>query len=130
MYVRIVSKRKGGTPPRDGELVVAVDRTNAVLGNKAVLKDHLDAAGRDAAIASFERERALDEEREGPMTREIRRLALLVQSGQAVALQCWCAPRRCHAELIRAQMGRILGRELAPRDEAGQGAPPVQDSLF
>ncbi|MNR71380.1 hypothetical protein D3C71_19950 [compost metagenome] len=137
-YVRIVSKRKGGPPAQAGELVVPIDRSNPILGNPIVLADHLDAAARERVLREFDELRAKDEGVNGPITQELRRLGRLVDSGQPIAMQCWCAPRPCHGNPLRAQLERMLGRDLRPSDEreaqlqaeAQARAAGAQASLF
>jgi hypothetical protein len=138
-YVRIVSKRAGGVKPQPGEKVVPVDRTNPVLGNKSVLENHTDGAARARVIAEFEERLALDLAQQGPMSRAIEVLAELVATGQALALECWCAQpknsRPCHATSIRGAIADKLGRSVLPPGEVptGQPVPNVwepQGSLF
>lgn len=139
-YVRIVSKRVGGVRPHPGEKVVPVDRTNPVLGNRSVPADERSAASRARAVADFDAQLTEDLARQGPMSEEINVLAWLVAAGQALALECWCAEpgpnsRACHAESIRAAIGRKLGRSVLPPGELPRGpvvpaGPPPQGSLF
>lgn len=98
--VRVVSKRKGGVPPLEGELVIEVDRTNAILGNRFVLHDHRDDAERARVIEAYERELDADLAAGGPKSKELDRVAGLVSAGARVALRCWCAPRRCHGDRL------------------------------
>ncbi len=43
-----------------------------------------------------------------PVREKIIELALLVKSGQSVALECMCAPRRCHADIIKTTIEEYL----------------------
>lgn len=98
--IRVVSKRKGGLMPNAGETVVDVDRSHAVLGNKYILHNHNDADERNRVIALYERDFLSDLARGGPMHDAIQALASRVRQGENIALRCWCAPRRCHADLL------------------------------
>ena len=123
-YIRIVSKRKGGIGPVAGELVIDVDRTHPVLGNRHVLKNHNDPVERDRVIAAYEVDFNRDMAERGPMYQACLELAKLLLAGKRIALRCWCAPRRCHAEIIRAQVYRLAGLPLPPQEElvSNQGA--------
>ncbi|ABM97060.1 DUF4326 domain-containing protein [Methylibium petroleiphilum] len=120
--VRVVSKRKGGTAPEPGEVVIDIDRTNPVLGNRHVLRDHRDAAGRQAVIEAFERDLEADLAAGGPMHAEIVRLATRVLAGERLALRCWCAPDRCHGDpirdAIRSEAGLAPACDLSPARQA------------
>jgi hypothetical protein len=55
----------------------------------------------------------------GPMSQAIKGLAARVGAGERMALRCWCAPKPCHAELIRDRIAQVLDispEDLAPRD--------------
>lgn len=43
---------------------------------------------------------------------ELNRIADLVLSGHRVHLQCWCAPKRCHAQTIRACCASIVQHKI------------------
>lgn len=98
--VRVVSKRKGGLAAVAGEVVIDVDRTNPILGNRFVLRDHRDDDERAQVIAAYERELDADIASRGPKSMELDRLAATVRGGARLALRCWCAPRRCHADRL------------------------------
>lgn len=104
--VRVVSRRKGGLLARDNETIVMVDRTHHVLGNRHVLHDHTNREERTRVIAAYAADFERDMAAGGPMWAAVRDLTRRVQSGENIALCCWCAPRFCHGDLIR---GAILG---------------------
>lgn len=131
-YVRIVSKRAGGTKAQPGERVIEVDRTHPVLGNRHRLENHRDDQERARVIAQHAADEAADFASDGPMSRALRELATLVASGQPLALCCWCAPRPCHAETYRHRIAELLGHDVRPPEEQALPAaiPPEQGSLF
>lgn len=110
--IRIGSKRANSAgKPRPGESVIHVDRTNPVLGNRHVLRNHLDSVERAKVIAAYEQDLLADEAEPGggPMTKAIARIADRVVSGERVVLLCWCHPEhRCHAQHIEDRVRRIL----------------------
>lgn len=116
MYVRIVNRRADGTKPRHYESVIAVDRTNRILGNPHVM-DNLTMNERMRVIQAFQEDEQDDYNHNGPMTQAIKDLASRVESGEYLALQCWCAPLPCHAQVIRNRISSILGRDVTPADE-------------
>ena len=109
--VRVISKRKGGITSEFNELIFDVDRTNPVLGNQHILKNHLDDDERDRVIAAYEKDFNKDVAANGPMLKEVQRLAEIVRVGKKIALRCWCAPKRCHAEILAKKIAEISGIE-------------------
>lgn len=107
--VRVVSKRKGGLVAAASEVVVDVDRTNPILGNRFVLRDHRDDEERSQVIAAYERELDADIASNGAKSRELDRLAEMVRGGSQLALRCWCAPRRCHADRLASIVAARAG---------------------
>lgn len=115
--VRIGSKRaRSAGQPRLGESVISVDRTNPVLGNRHVLRNHLDDVERAKVIAAYEADLIADEQGTGgPMTRAIERIADRVKAGENVILMCWCAPERdCHARHIAVRVKRLVEQAEKP----------------
>jgi hypothetical protein len=110
--VRVVSKRKGGVEPVAGETVVDVDRTNPVLGNEHILHNQNDAGERDRVIEAYAADLAADLMARGPMSREIEALGERVGRGERLALRCWCAPRKCHADLLARLVAKAGGVEV------------------
>ena len=41
--------------------------------------------------------------------RELERMAAALRRRGEVTLVCWCAPRRCHAEVIARELARMVG---------------------
>lgn len=99
--VRVVSKRAGGVKPRDGELVIDVDRTDPVLGNPVFLRNHRDPNERARVIAAHGKLLEADVARGGPISLALENIARQVSAGRNIALRCWCAPRPCHADAYK-----------------------------
>lgn len=127
--VRVVSKRRGGTLPVEGETVVDVDRTHPVLGNRHVLHNHNDAVERARVIDAYAADLAADLMSRGPMSREIDELGRRVAGGERLALRCWCAPRRCHADLVASLVAKAGGVEFVAAS-AVEGERGWQASLL
>lgn len=95
----VVSRRKGGTKAPPGYSIVRVDRTSP-LGNPFVMRNE---AERDSVCDRYHQHFAhslvhsvfMDELRER------------VQRGEKLALECWCAPKRCHADTIKLELMRF-----------------------
>lgn len=115
MFVDIISMRKGARRPAHFYSVVEVDRSHSVLGNRHYLADLNNLNERLLVIEGFNEDLRKDEVINGPMTQAIDELCERVEGGEYLALACWCSPLPCHAESIRAQMERKLGRCLLPR---------------
>ncbi len=114
--IRIGSKRANSAgKPRPGESIIAVDRTNPALGNRHVLKNHLDSAERARVIHEYETDLLDDEAIGGRMTQAIARIADRVAAGENVILMCWCAPEfDCHARHIVTRVKRLVEGTPAP----------------
>jgi hypothetical protein len=112
--IRVVSKRKerSAVTAAADELVIDVDRSNPVLGNRHILHDHFDGAERDRVIAAHARDFEADLAAHGPMSRAIDDIVEKMRAGRKIALRCWCAPRRCHADTYMAEALRRF--ECAP----------------
>jgi Tfp pilus assembly protein PilO len=96
MKILITNKKAGGRG-------VYVGRPSP-LGNPFVLKQE---AERERVIAQYEEwlrdQLKMKNER---VRSELNRLyQQLVQTGQ-LELTCWCSPRKCHAEVIAAELAR------------------------
>lgn len=99
--VHICSKRKGGTKPLNGFPIVDVDRSNEILGNPYVLQDPNNEEEREVVISLFEMLYEEDFKNRGPMFEETLKLSEISRKHGGISLRCWCAPKKCHAELIR-----------------------------
>ena len=102
--IRVVSKRKGGIAANANEMIIPVDRTHPVLGNKHILHNYRDRDERNAVIDAYARDLEADCAVRGPMFREIQKIAELVGKDKPIALQCWCSPAKCHADLLLAKI--------------------------
>lgn len=111
IHVRVVSKRAKGYAASHDETAIDVDRTHPQLGNPFILHNHNDAEERERVIAQYEKKLKADLRVNGPMSRALDVLALRASGGERLALRCWCAPRHCHAELLRDQIFLKLGIE-------------------
>lgn len=99
--IRVVSKRKGGVQPHPSETIIDVDRTHPVLGNPYYLEDHNNDEQRESVISRYAAKLEKDWSSGGPMSQAIRGIAAKTAAGERIALRCWCAPRNCHADLIK-----------------------------
>lgn len=111
--VRVTSKRKGGTTPEPGEIVIHCDRSNPVLGNPHILADHRNNEERARVVEAFRLDLEADFAVKGPKFLACVRIAELVTLGERIALSCWCAmPNRsilCHANHIRDKVLELAG---------------------
>lgn len=108
--VRVINLRRDMAPdtqPEPGETVVAVDRTHPVLGNSHVLKNKFDRNERNRVLEAYKRDLERDFAAQGPMFREIEKLAGRVKQGEKICLACWCRPLPCHADMIEEMINRL-----------------------
>lgn len=117
-YIVVVNARPTmGPKPDPDETVIRVDRSNPVLGNQHVLKNRFDVAERDRVIAAYQTDLDTDFAVRGPMYQAVLKIAERVLHGEAIALECWCVPSRCHASLIATKVNNLLeaGVRLRPK---------------
>ncbi len=94
--IRIVNLR--GYTPKQGEVLVRVDRSNKILGNPFVMKDESE---RDLVCDRYDvwiMERW--NRRDPVLMGELQRIRSIADRSD-VALACWCVPRRCHAMTVK-----------------------------
>lgn len=96
MSIRIVNLRNYKFE-RD-ELLIKLDRSNKVLGNKFIMHNESE---RDKVCDQYELWFYEQIAKQNPDVRdELRRIYLIIKNNDKVALGCWCAPKRCHLETI------------------------------
>ena len=123
--VRLGNKRQGSPlKPRPGETVIDIDRTNPILGNPFILKDHRNDAQRAEVIARYEEKYRADIARHGPMARATEALAERVKQGETLILMCWCAPMPCHRHSVIKRIAELVERR--PEVKAQSSAPDAQ----
>jgi len=90
-----------------GEVVIRVDRTHPVLGNRHILRVKSNQVGRMQVIAAYRTDLEADLKVKGPMYRSAMQIVQLMLDGKDVALACHCSPLACHADVI-AEHARVL----------------------
>lgn len=95
--VRVVSKRAGGLKADPDESIIVCDRTNRILGNHFA-DETMD---RQTCIDRHRFGFGIDVAKHGPIYRECVKIAARVRNGERIALQCWCASRPCHLDIVR-----------------------------
>lgn len=123
--VRTINKRHWGTKSEPGETIVSVDKSNKVLGNFYVKYTPRNLEERYEVIRKFKLDFDVDMKKRGPMYQEVLKLAHRVAAGESLALECWCAPLPCHADVIRSAVNDLVS-ELTGKNKAGQSRPVVK----
>lgn len=110
--IRVVNYRKDMAPegslPEPHEIVVPVDRSNPILGNKHILRNKLDRNERLKVIAEFTNDLEHDFAVQGLMYKAINDLAERVLSGEQICLQCACKPLNCHGDVIAEKVRELV----------------------
>lgn len=114
--IRIGNKRVGAlNKPEPGEIAIDVDRNNPILGNKYILRNHLDDRERNQVISLFRADYIEDWNKNGPMRKETERIANMAATGKKIILMCWCSGspmnKPCHADIIKEKIDEILIKE-------------------
>ncbi|NNM65031.1 MAG: DUF4326 domain-containing protein [Burkholderiales bacterium] len=109
-YIRLGNFNRGMAPdavPEHGEVIVAIDRSNPVLGNRHAIGATRDPSARDRAIEAYRRDMDADFAIGGPMSGAVRELAARVQAGERIIASCWCLPRPCHGAVILERVRQV-----------------------
>lgn len=96
-YVRVVSRRVGGTKPLANESIVDISRTS-VLGNPFFMRTESE---RNDVIEKFRVHLGAQFYAQTPVWQAVEALAERVRNGEHLALSCWCAPLPCHGDVIK-----------------------------
>jgi hypothetical protein len=104
--VLIGSKRKSWKPSPLESIKIDVDRTS-IFGNPFPAREE---RYRQAACDLFEEYFHAELLHSDKIKVELGKMADLVRSGKRISLQCWCVPRRCHAQTIRNYLLKELHR--------------------
>lgn len=98
MSIVISSLRDEGAKAPSGFVEVVVDRSSP-LGNPFIMWRE---ARRNYVCDQYELWlRGQLKDTKSPQAIEFRRIKMLVARNTDIALMCWCAPKRCHAESIK-----------------------------
>ena len=76
-----------------------VDRAS-VLGNPFVMKNKTQAE-RDRVCNEYEEYFNIEVKKPGAFRDKVISIYTMVKNGCDINLQCWCAPKRCHADTIK-----------------------------
>ena len=89
----------------EDEVLIKVDRSNKILGNPFYMKSEKD---RDKVCNQYQEwfDKQIEMKNEEVLN-ELRRIYKIAKNHK-VALGCWCAPRRCHAETILNFLNKYL----------------------
>lgn len=110
-HVRVVNQRAQSSVRAAGdECVIPVDRSNPIFGNKHILVNPRDRVARDNCVNLFEQDLQKDISEDGPMRREIEKIARRILAGERIALSCWCFPKRCHGLSIAREIRKVAKR--------------------
>lgn len=117
MSLRVVSKSSWGFKATPAETIVDIARPS-VLGNLHTMRGEHQ---RRRVIDLFEATLRADWKANGPMRQAIEAIANDVEAGRSIALQCWCAPRPCHGDVIKRAIEGVIKKRakcVAPVDGA------------
>jgi len=102
--------------PEPDDTVIFVDRTNRILGNPFPMQTKTPVE-RKRVIALYKQKFDADFAIKGPMYQECLRIAILIEQGKSIALQCWCAPLPCHGDTIKRGIELILAERKTGGDD-------------
>jgi len=89
--------------------------------------NHETADSREVRVQKFADDLWEDVQRQGPLYAELRKMQQRLETGETVALGCWCAPKACHCDRIRNGLLWLLKNQPQPPTEPiAQAEPPAQ----
>lgn len=103
--IEIINMRSG-EQLKLGVPVIPVDRGTA-LGNPFYMADETQ---RDKVCDQYQEyfDKKVKEKTDERFMRELRAIYKIAKEEGGVYLACWCAPKRCHAETIKAFLEQYL----------------------
>lgn len=104
--ITVQNKRQGGK----GIYIGRGNKHNAgsVLGNPFKMKHEGD---RDRVVEAYRVWLENHMNKEDEVKQEIHRIAAKVKAGRSVNLVCWCAPKRCHGDVIKEAVAGLLAAQ-------------------
>ena len=78
--------------------------TESILGNKFFMQTEAD---REIVIKKYKAWIWEEYKKGGEITKEIHRILEFAKTGD-ITLACWCAPKHCHADVIRSLLEYIM----------------------
>ena len=104
--IRIVNLRN--YVAKDNEVLIKVDRSNKILGNKFYMKAE---AYRNKVCDDYANWfNAKVNNNDISVMQELNRILIIARNND-IALGCWCYPKRCHSETIKAWLENNLNNK-------------------
>ena len=117
-HVRTVNLRgHDGIAIEPDETAIRVDRANPIFGNPYHMLRRNDPHSRDIALSAYRQDLQKDIARNGPINQEIELLAQRLNTGENLALQCWCAPLPCHGDFLVQAIRKAAERHREMSDD-------------
>ena len=104
LRTKVAKSRK----PKETDTVVRFDRANPILGNRHILYDPANSVERAKVILAYKRDLEFDIVTDGPMSKELHKLADKVLAGEHIIGMCWCSPLPCHGDHIVREVMKIV----------------------
>lgn len=102
--------------PVNGEVLIKIDRSNKILGNKFVMKNESE---RDFVCDKYDKwfNTQVDTKNQVVLN-ELRRIYKIALTSD-IALGCWCYPKRCHGLTIKLFLDKFMPKKEVknPEDE-------------
>ena len=104
--IRIVNLRN--YVAKDNEVLIKVDRSNKILGNKFYMKTEADRNKVCDYYANWFNAKVNNNDIS--VMQELNRILIIARNND-IALGCWCYPKRCHSETIKAWLENNLNNK-------------------
>lgn len=106
--LKVINHREKSTYQRLGWKIIYVGRPT-ILGNP--FKSGRDGT-RDEVCDAYMEHLRRSWRSNTQVRNKLKGIARLVESGQRIALQCYCHPKRCHADEIAKAIEGIISKEV------------------
>jgi len=105
--ITVVNKKTFKTPEKGK--VIDISRPN-ILGNPFKMENEDQ---RELVCIKFYHYLREEYKKKGQIYDELIRIKDMVKSGKDIYLECWCAPKMCHGDIIKNAILGMLSREKA-----------------
>lgn len=99
--IQVVNKKNGGRGLYIGR--------PSILGNPFKMNRETE---RDDVVEQYRVWLMKELKKNGNVRDKIREIARQVTAGETVNLVCWCAPKRCHGDVVKEVVEQVLRGEL------------------
>lgn len=104
--IKVINKYKKKADDIEGFLVENIMR-GSVFGNPFIIRNNSEKE-RDIVVCKYHEYLRNEYAKKDKIYQELHSLALRVVAGENIALECCCAPKKCHGDIIILAINGII----------------------